>query len=213
MKIVDDCSTALVLAPHADDGELGCGGTIARLTDQGTKVFYAAFSTAGESVPKGFPSDILAKEVIEAVACLGVKRDNLVIYDYRVRRLNFSRQEILESLIKLRKEIDPQLVFIPALSDIHQDHATVAMEGLRAFKRSTVLSYELPWNNMSFNHQCYVELQEDDICRKVAAIDKYKSQAAKDYMSKDSVYALAKVRGVQVGRQYAECFEVTRLVI
>ena len=87
------------------------------------------------------------------------------------------------------------------------------MEGLRAFKRSTVLSYELPWNNMSFNHQCYVELQEDDIRRKVAAIDKYKSQAAKDYMSKDNVYALAKVRGVQVGRQYAECFEVTRLVI
>ena len=87
------------------------------------------------------------------------------------------------------------------------------MEGLRAFKRSTVLSYELPWNNMSFNHQCYVELQEDDIRRKVAAIDKYKSQAAKDYMSKDNVYALAKVRGVQVGRQYAECFEVARLVI
>ena len=164
-------------------------------------------------VPKGFPSDILAKEVVEAVACVGVARDNLVIYDYRVRRLNFSRQEILESLIKLRKEIDPQLVFIPALSDIHQDHGTVAMEGLRAFKRSTVLSYELPWNNMSFNHQCYVELQEDDMRRKVAAIDKYKSQASKDYMSKDSVYALAKVRGVQVGRQYAECFEVTRLVI
>ena len=213
MKIVDDCSTALVLAPHADDGELGCGGTIARLTDQGTNVFYAAFSTAEESVPKGFPSDILAKEVVEAVACLGVKRDNLVVYDYRVRRLNFSRQEILESLIKLRKEIDPQLVFIPALSDIHQDHGTVAMEGLRAFKRSTVLSYELPWNNMSFNHQCYVELQEDNMRRKVAAIDKYKSQASKDYMSKESVYALAKVRGVQVGRQYAECFEVTRLVI
>ena len=48
----------LVLAPHTDDGELGCGGFIAKLIELGSKVTYAAFSTAEESVPEGFPKDI-----------------------------------------------------------------------------------------------------------------------------------------------------------
>ena len=56
----------LVLAPHTDDGELGVGGTINYLIEQGHKVVYAAFSTAEESVPEGFPKDILKTEVRKA---------------------------------------------------------------------------------------------------------------------------------------------------
>ena len=48
----------LVLAPHTDDGELGCGAAIARFVEQGAEVHYVAFSTAKESVPKGMPSNI-----------------------------------------------------------------------------------------------------------------------------------------------------------
>jgi LmbE family N-acetylglucosaminyl deacetylase len=49
----------LVLAPHTDDGELGAGGTIAKLIENGANVYYAAFSTAEASVPDGMPKDIL----------------------------------------------------------------------------------------------------------------------------------------------------------
>jgi LmbE family N-acetylglucosaminyl deacetylase len=52
-------NTALILAPHTDDGELGVGGTIVKLIEQGVSVYYAAFSTAAESVPEGLPKDIL----------------------------------------------------------------------------------------------------------------------------------------------------------
>ena len=48
----------LVLSPHIDDGEFGCGGTIARLSREGYEVFYAAFSTAETSVPAGYPPNI-----------------------------------------------------------------------------------------------------------------------------------------------------------
>ena len=48
----------LVLAPHTDDGELGVGGTISRFIEEGANVYYAAFSTAEQSVPEGFEKDI-----------------------------------------------------------------------------------------------------------------------------------------------------------
>ena len=54
-----------VLAPHTDDGELGAGGTIAKLIELGANIFYFAFSTAADSVPEGFPKDILKIEGFE----------------------------------------------------------------------------------------------------------------------------------------------------
>ena len=53
----------LVLAPHTDDGEFGCGGTISKLIYQGVEVHYVAFSACEQSVLPEFPSDILITEV------------------------------------------------------------------------------------------------------------------------------------------------------
>ena len=140
----------LVLAPHTDDGEFGCGGTIAKLIAEGHDVYYAAFSACQQSVLPQFPSDILITEVKEATKILGVKPENLILFDYDVRTFGYHRQEILDDLIKLRAEIQPDLIFMPALNDVHQDHHTIAEEGIRAFKFNSIMSYELPWNNFSF---------------------------------------------------------------
>ena len=67
----------LVLAPHTDDGELGCGGSIRKFIDDGCEVYYAAFSTAEKSVPKGLPKDILKTEVQSATSALGIINKNL----------------------------------------------------------------------------------------------------------------------------------------
>ena len=98
-----DIENVLVLAPHTDDGELGLGGTINKLILAGNKVTYVAFSTAEESVPEGFPKDILKTEVRNATLQLGIKPDDLIIFNYQVRKLNYVRQEILEELINIRK--------------------------------------------------------------------------------------------------------------
>ena len=71
----------LILAPHTDDGELGCGGSIARFIEEGKNVFYAAFSTAEKSVDPKFPNNILEIEVKAATKKLGIKRENLFIYN------------------------------------------------------------------------------------------------------------------------------------
>ena len=70
--ILNSYNNILVLAPHTDDGELGLGGTISKLIELGKKVTYVAFSTAQQSVPEGFPKDILKTEVKKATAQLGI---------------------------------------------------------------------------------------------------------------------------------------------
>ena len=202
----------LVLAPHTDDGEFGCGGTIAKLVELGATIHYIAFSTCEESVPEGFPKDILVHEVKKATAVLGVLPQNLHILNYKVRYFNYNRQEILEDIIKLGKQIKPDVVFIPSVNDIHQDHSTIAMEGLRAFKRTNILSYELAWNNISFNHAYFVRLEERHIATKISALAQYESQTHRPYANKRFIESLALTKGIQIGGEYAEVFEVVRLI-
>ena len=202
-----------VLAPHTDDGELGAGGTIAKLIELGANVYYFAFSTAELSVPEGLPKDILKTELITATELLGIPNENVIIYDYEVRKLNYARQQILENLIEHRAKIPPDLVLLPSLKDIHQDHATIAHEGLRAFKNTTILGYELIWNNLSFDTTSFVKLNKSHIQKKCDALKAYQSQSGRDYMDEDFIFSLAKVRGVQIGSEYAESFEVVRWVL
>jgi LmbE family N-acetylglucosaminyl deacetylase len=203
---------ALVLAPHTDDGEFGCGGTMARLVEAGCEVRYVAFSIATRSLPEGFAPDTLAREVREATAELGIPEESLTVHDFDVRTFPERRQEILELLIGLWEDWAPDAVFMPSLRDIHQDHQVIAAEGLRAFKRTTVLGYEIPWNNFNFDHQAYVGLEERHVERKVAALERYASQQHRNYANPEYIRNLARTHGINVHRDYAEVFEVYRIV-
>ena len=203
----------LVLAPHTDDGELGCGGTIARFLDEGKQVFYAAFSIAEKSVPLHFPKNILESELREALRVLGIKEDNTLIYKYEVRTFTYHRQEILEDIISLKNKLKPDLILLPSLADWHQDHKVIAEEGIRAFKTSSILGYEQPWNNIGFNTTALVPLQESHISKKIAALKCYETQKSRSYMNEELIRGLAITRGVQIGAKYAEAFEVVRWVI
>jgi LmbE family N-acetylglucosaminyl deacetylase len=202
----------IVLAPHTDDGEFGCGGAMARLVEQGADVRYVAFSIATKSLPEGFPPDTLAGEVRSATAELGIPEENLAVHDFEVRTFPDRRQDILELLIELWEEWRPDLVFQPSLHDVHQDHQVVAAEGLRAFKRTTILGYEIPWNNFDFAYQAYAALEQRHIERKAAALAKYASQQHRRYADPEYIWNLARLHGTNVNRDYAECFQVYRIV-
>jgi N-acetylglucosamine malate deacetylase 1 len=202
----------LVLAPHTDDGEFGCGGTMARLVDAGADVRYVAFSTATKSLPDGFAPDSLAREVREATAELGLPEGNLTVHDFEVRTFPDRRQEILELLIALWEEWRPDAVLQPSHHDIHQDHQVVAAEGLRAFKRTTILGYEIPWNNFNFDYQAYFALERSHLERKVTALSKYSSQQHRRYADPEYIWNIARTHGINVNREYAEVFQVYRVV-
>lgn len=202
----------LVLAPHTDDGELGCGGSIAKYCADKKEVFYAAFSTCKKSLPPDWPADTLEKECKAALKQLGVPASNILLYDFDVREFDQKRQEILEELVKLNKSIQPDLVFIPAASDIHQDHQVIHAEALRAFKHCSLLGYELPWNQPGFQTQFFIKLDATAIEKKIAALRSYASQAHRNYMQENFIRSLATVRGVQCHATYAEAFEVYKLI-
>lgn len=210
---MNNFNTVLALSPHTDDVELGAGATIARWIEEGKEVFYVAFSIAEKSVPEGLPKNILEEECKQATKALGILEGNLFIYKFSVRDFPKFRQEILEVLINLRDKLQPDLVLLPSLKDMHQDHRTIAEEGIRAFKYTSILSYELPWNLFNFEPSLFTTLQERHIDKKVEAIKCYHSQKHRNYASEEVFYGLARSRGVQINAQYAEAFEVLRWII
>lgn len=213
MKFDFSHQSVLVLAPHTDDGELGCGGTITKLLEQGSDVHYVAFSNCEGSLPPPWPRDTLEVELLRATSVLGVPAANVKCERFRVRRFAESRQDILQCIIEHRERLQPGIVLMPTMHDIHQDHAVIAAEGLRAFKDRTILCYELPWNNLTFTTTAFVTLSERHVQTKIEALREYKTQEGRRYVTADAIRSVARMRGVQIGCEYAEAFEVMRLAI
>lgn len=200
-----------VLAPHTDDGELGCGGTIAKYIASGKEVIYIAFSTCAQSLPTGLPADTLVKECRSATGNLGIKAEHLIILDFEVRQFYNQRQEILDQLLQLKKQYKPKTIFLPAKADVHQDHQVIYAEGMRAFKYEHVLGYELPWNNTQFQPTLFEKITDEQLLQKVSALQAYQSQSQRSYMQENFIRSLATVRGVQCNAELAEAFEVYRM--
>lgn len=204
----------LVLGPHTDDGELGCGGLMAKRKEMGHRITYAVFSSCRRSVPAGHADDVLVGEVREACRILGLDPDkDLVLFDYDVRTFPEHRQEILEDLIRLRTDIKPDLVICPSIHDVHQDHATICREAIRAFKKQSILCYEEPWNNITFSTHVFEKLEPAHLDRKMAALAAYQSQRHRTYFDESVMRSLAITRGAQLEGGFAEAFEVVRWML
>lgn len=206
-------SRILVLSPHTDDGEFGCGGSLSKWLDEGKEVHYVAFSSAEKSVPKKLPSNILKKEVKDATKILGIPHSNLLLLNYPVRDFPVHRQEILEDMVQLENRLEPEIVLLPSTADTHQDHQVIAQEGFRAFKKNSIIGYEIPWNNLTFTTNLLISLSEKQIERKIEALRCYESQSSRIYSSEEFTWDLARIRGSQIGVRYAEAFEVIRWII
>ena len=213
VKMFDTMNKILVLSPHADDCVLGCGGFIARLIEEERDVYYATFSICEASVPSGLPLDILMIEAERATAVLGIPKDNLNMFRFEVRQFPAFRQDILEELIKFRNNLKPDMVLLPSLGDLHQDHKTIAEEGLRAFKGTSILGYEIPWNNINLSTDTFIILEEEHVTKKIEALKCFESQSFRNYADERFVKSLARTRGYQIEREYAEVYEAIRWVI
>lgn len=197
----------LVISPHTDDAEVSSGGTISRFLREGRDVHVLVLSLAFAR-----DTEVPADECKRSLKILGLPEGRFLIRNFPVRNLAERRQEILDLLIEWKKIVSPDLVIIPSLNDVHQDHQVAAHEGLRAFKNhASIICFTYPWNLLAFNPTCFVSLTEDDVEKKVRAVSEYKSQK-KDYMEPDLIRAWSRTSGIAVGARYAESFEVARWV-
>lgn len=207
-----DFKKVLVLSPHPEDGELGCGGYIQRLIEQGAQCWYQAFTIAEKSTHPPFEPDAQRKEMKRATGILGYDEDKVLVKNWDVRTFKAHRQEILDYMIQLRNEIRPDLVFCHSVHDTHQDHQAITEEAIRAFKQSTILGYELPWNTFTFDSDFFVELTEEQVAAKCDALSSYQSRSYRPYLDGKRLRQIMGMRGLQIESEYAECFEVIRLV-
>jgi LmbE family N-acetylglucosaminyl deacetylase len=208
-------SNLLVIAPHTDDAELGCGGTIARLLEEGTTVHVAVFSGAEDSLPSGAAPGTLIDEFKRAMEVLAIPESRQHIFDYKVRQMPEHRQSVLEALLRLRADVKPDMVLVPSGSDLHQDHHVIHMEARRAFKEVSLLGYELPWNHSTFSTQAFVRIEQRHLDLKWRALQQYKTQIQlkRAYFTRNFIDGLAFVRGAQIKVDYAEAFDVVRVSI
>lgn len=204
--------TILLLGAHTDDGEWGCGGSVHKWARGGARVIYVAFSDAADSVRPEFPRDILRTEILEGASRLGIAPGDVRVLDFQVRHFPQHRQAILEALVGLRNEFDPDLVLVHGSGDTHQDHQTLSDEAFRAFKRCSILGHELPPNYRSSSTDYYCVLSEEDVGAKVSSMEAYTSQAWRYPHLRAVIEGLATTRGSQIGERWAEAFEVMRWV-
>lgn len=191
----------LILSPHCDDSELSCGGTIARFLEEGKEVYVVAFATAQAT----------KEEYFNSMISLGV--ENPQLYDFPFRRFNEKRQEILDALIKIRKDINPDIVFLPSEYDTHQDHEVIYQEGFRAFKKSSILGCQGAWNQKRVDLNFFIPLEERHIDRKIRALENYKSQSEKFYCSADYIKGESKHWGSHIGVPCAEIFQIINWIL
>lgn len=203
----------LVLCPHPDD-EIGCGALISKLTEAGHPVYYCHFSDCTQSTRAlGFEPIVLLEEMHKSCNELGIRHDRIRGYDIPVRHFPQYRQDILELMVKMRQEIKPRLVLTPCSFDLHQDHVTVAEEAIRAFKHATVLGYEFIWNSLRAELSMFVRVEQRHLDAKLRSWDSYKTQASRAYHGPQIFEALARVRGMMANSEFAEAFEVRRVIV
>lgn len=203
----------LIISAHADDMEIGCGGTVSKLLKDGKEVHHLILSFNMKGSSGEYTESEIREEVHNSAKVLGLSQSNIYFEMFENRIFPEHRQEILDTLWKYRRLINPDVVFTMALDDMHQDHVTVAQESFRAFKDCNLLSYGFDWNRLNKTADFYSVLSEEELNKKIEAVLCYKSQQdGRAYFSSEYIRSWAISRGVEIKEKYAEAFNIIRLI-
>ena len=205
----------LVIGPHPDDQELGMGGTIARLVEQGHTV-HLVDMTNGEPTPHG-SVELRARESSEAAKILGVQRTLLGLTNREVMH-NLESRHKLAALIRIHR---PDALFLPYPVDAHPDHVAVTRIGEDARFDAKLTKSAIPgepWHpkriiyyfcthlRMSFQPTFCIDIS-DQINQKLDACACYVSQglSAEGGLA-EMVKTISAYFGTRIGTRYAEPF-------
>ena len=219
----------LVIAPHADDEVLGCGGLISKIKSVGGKVFVLIFNVGSiEKYNNKKFTDLRKKEAAAAMKFLKVDRYD-TIFDSPNDNRYLDAKPLHELISKIETEskvsltkIKPTIVAIPSINSHHQDHIHIfkaCIAALRPLNKpiiDTVISYEAPehsrWSASGvFQPNLYIDI-EKHLTRKISAFYKYKSQIRIGGRDKHTIKNHAEYRGKEAGRKVCEAYFVHRLI-
>ncbi len=211
MKVIAEPSpksmNILVIGAHPDDMEIACGGSLAKLRDEGHTIWGLVVSN-GEM---GGNSSSRIREAKKSAEFLGLS--HLEIKNFPDTRMDHFILEITKQIEIIVDELKPDVVFTHSIHDLHQDHISVHHTTLRACRNlSTILCYESPSATQSFQPNFFINI-EPYIDIKIESIREHEDQNKKRYVQPEQVYGNAIFRGTQAKLKQAEGFEAIRITL
>ena len=201
----------LCLGAHCDDIEIGCGGTLLRLLAErpGSSVDWVVFSANPEREREGRAS---AAEFLR-----GASAHKVQIQGFRESFFPAAWSEIKEHFGRVRRGVEPDLVFSHYRHDLHQDHRVISELTWNTFRNHLVLEYEIPkWEGDLGSPNLYVPLPRGVADTKVELLHRhFASQADKPWFRPDTFHGLMSIRAVecQAPEGRAEAFHARKLTI
>jgi LmbE family N-acetylglucosaminyl deacetylase len=198
----------LAIGAHADDIEIGAGGTLLSLAESqpGLRVRYLVLTGTAER-------QLEARNA--ANAFLPAADVTVELHDLPEGRLPVVCGQVKEALEEVARSFSPDVIIAPSREDAHQDHRTIAEFVPTAFRDHLYLAYEIPkWDGDLSRPSMYFPLSAEIARRKIELLHKcFPSQESRDWWDDEVFLGLARLRGMECRAPYAEAFTCTKSLI
>lgn len=207
----------LAVGAHLDDIEIACGGTLAKAVETGHKVKVLIMSKSGYTNKEGQvqrSSEVAVIEGLSALHVLGIQ--DIDMLDFNTKDIPFT-SNVVNPIDVCIDSFNPDIIFTHHPFDTHQAHVGVSNATIAAARRrNTVFFYEpiTPSGRsyVAFKPQLYIDI-ENTIDKKIASLREHKSEynkfGAEDWVT--GVKCRCGFRGYEIGKKFAEAFEVLRI--
>jgi LmbE family N-acetylglucosaminyl deacetylase len=199
-----DLRTILCVGAHADDIEIGCGGTVLTLLSArpDLTVHWIVLSAAGERATEA--------EASAALFLSSGGRHRVDLRGFPDGFLPYVGADVKQFFEGLKASVTPDLIFTHARWDRHQDHRLVNELTWNTFRDHLILEYEIPkYDGDLGTPNCFVPLSDDVVDLKMQRLfAAFRSQTSKRWFTEDTFRGLLRLRGIEGGgpERYAEAF-------
>jgi LmbE family N-acetylglucosaminyl deacetylase len=202
---------ALFLGAHSDDIELGCGGTILSLLEQGQdlEVWWVVFAAS--------PARRLEAERSAEMFLMGAVKKKIVVRDCKESFFPYIGSEIKVYFEELKRTINPDIVFTHFRDDLHQDHRLISELTWNTFRDHLILEYEIiKYDGGLGSPNLFVHLSEEVCARKMKYLmGNFQSQRCHQWFTEETFRAILRLRGVESNapEKYAEAFYCRKIIL
>ena len=193
----------LFIGAHPDDNSLNCGGFMSRLRREGVGFHCYIMTCFNEEREKNLRS-----------AMKFIKPETYDVFPFLASYLEDHKRELRQTLLNIREEVNPDVVFTHSINSSNQDHVLLAKEIKKLYRSETLLSYHGLKEEGVFHPSFFIPLTKEDVLTKIELLGHFKQEGRfQDFLTLDAVKSRARVEGVRCGEEYAESFNIVRMKI
>lgn len=207
----------LAVGAHLDDIEIACGGTLAKAIQSGHSVKVLIMSKSGYTNKEGITQrsdDVAVEEGLNALHTLGIM--DIEILDFETKDIPF-RSDVVNAIDLCISDYNPDIIFSHHPFDTHQAHEGVSKATIAAARRKNTVFFFEPItpsgrSYVAFKPTLYVDI-EATLEKKIKSLkchtSEYNKFGAEDWI--EGVKCRCGFRGYEIGKKFAEAFEILRL--